>query len=174
MRSFVALTLPEAALAPLVALQDRLPAGRPVTEENLHLTLAFLGDQSEEALEALHDALSTLRAAPVTLTLSGAALFGGSKGQVVGLEADGGPALLHLHERVKARLHSAGVDFDRKRFRPHVTLARLKGHTDASGCLNALSGVTVGPFTCTGFALMESRLHRDGAFYEALAMYPLV
>ncbi|WP_425071587.1 RNA 2',3'-cyclic phosphodiesterase [Sagittula sp. S175] len=173
MRLFVSLILPPEALDPLTALQDRLPNGRPVPEENLHLTLAFLGDQPESAVEPLHDALSTLRALPVSLTLSGAALFGGRSGQAAGLEADGGAALVQLHDRVKARLHGAGICFERRRFRPHVTLTRLKGHADASGVLAALVGATVGPVTCSSFALMESHLHPDGAIYEALSVYPL-
>ncbi|MBP0484275.1 RNA 2',3'-cyclic phosphodiesterase [Sagittula salina] len=173
MRLFVSLTLPEAAIGPLLDLQDRLPIGRPVSADNLHLTLAFLGDQPEAALEGLHDALSTLRAAPVPLVLSGAALFGGRKGQAAGLEADGGAALTALHDRIKARLHGAGVHFERRRFRPHVTLTRLKGGADASRVLSVLAGAHIGPVTCTGFALVESRLHPDGAIYEPLACWPL-
>lgn len=174
MRLFIALSLPPEARGPLTALQERLPVGRPVPEENLHLTLAFLGDQPDEAVEALHDALSTLRAPAVPLTLSGAALFGGKSGQAVGLEADGGKALTEMFDRVRSRLRSAGVTVERRRFRPHVTLARLKGGADASGALSVLAGASVGPVVATSFGLFRSHLHRDGAIHEAMAVYPLV
>jgi 2'-5' RNA ligase len=173
MRLFIALTLPPQTVAMLSELQTRLPAGRPVAEENMHLTLSFLGDQPQSEVECLHDSLTTLRAPSVSLTLAGAALFGGARGQAAGLEADGGAGLNELHDRIRGRVRSAGLNMERRRFRPHVTLARMKGGSDASGVLAALAGVEIGPVVCNGFALMESTLHRDGAIYETLAAYPL-
>jgi 2'-5' RNA ligase len=91
MRLFVALCLPTEALHALETLQDRLPVGRPVPADNLHLTLAFLGEVDDTAAEALHDALSNPRAAPVVLALGGAEVFGGRHGQAIALGAEGGP-----------------------------------------------------------------------------------
>ncbi len=173
MRLFIALALPEEALAAVSALQERLPIGRPTPEENLHLTLAFLGDQGEAEAEALHDALEMLRAEPVALVLAGPEVFGGRHGQAVGIGAEGGASLQALHDRIGARVRGAGILPDRRRFRPHVTLARLKGHADASPAIAALQGQKLGPFRCDRFGLYASTLRRDGAVHEALAFYPL-
>lgn len=173
MRLFIALTLPPEALDALTALQARLPSGRLVEEDNLHLTLAFLGERGMDEAEAVTDALDALRAPAVTLSLSGPALFGGRKGQALGLAAEGDAALAGLQARVTARLRGAGLTLERRRFRPHVTLARLRGGADASAGLAALAGARAGPFNCTGFALIESHLRPDGPIYEPLATWPL-
>ncbi len=173
MRLFIALPLPEEACDALDALQTRFSAGRPTPYDNLHLTLAFLGEQSEDTAEAVHEALETLRAPAPVLSFSGGTVFGGRHGQAVALEAGGGAGLAGLHDRVLSRLRAVGVTPDRRRFRPHVTLARLKGQTDASPLLNTLTGVTLGPFACPAFALFASYLHRNGAVHEELSRYPL-
>ena len=173
MRLFIALSLPEEARDALDDLQSRFSVGRPTPYENLHLTLAFLGEQDEETTEAVHDALQTLRAPALDLTLAGASIFGGRHGQAVALEADGNAPMNELRDRVLARLRSVGVAPERRRFRPHVTLARLKGQADASPLLAVLASASIGPFACNSFSLFASTLHQDGALHEELARYPL-
>lgn len=173
MRIFTALVLPQDAREALEDLQTHLQRGRLVPGENLHLTLNFLGECSAAEVEAAHEALETLRAKPVLLRLSEPAVFGGRRGQAVGLNANGGDRLSDLHARSEARLRGAGLQFERRRFRPHVTLARLSGRVDAAPLFPALVARHLGPFTCTSFALYASHLHPDGAVYEMLAAYPL-
>ncbi len=60
MRAFVAVEVAGEVAAALVRVQARLRSGRPVAEENLHLTLAFLDDQPEERLEDLHGLLEQI------------------------------------------------------------------------------------------------------------------
>jgi hypothetical protein len=69
MRVFVAIDLPDHVRRELEALQSALPAGRPVPAENLHLTLSFLGDQQELAVEDAHEALATIRASDLEVQL---------------------------------------------------------------------------------------------------------
>lgn len=173
MRVFIALDLPAPLIHDLERLQDRLPPGRRVPAENLHLTLAFLGDQPDAALESVHDALDTLQAAPIEITLGEAAVFGGSWGQAIALRADGGQALQILHDRVLARLRGADIAPERRRFRPHVTLVRLQGRADPTPLLGALTGVRLGPVPCRSFGFYASHLRGSGAEYEELASYPL-
>ncbi len=174
MRLFVALSLPDSAIADIETLQSRLPAGRAVPPENLHLTLAFLGDQDESVLEPIHEALMTIRATSITLTLSGVADFGGKFGKAIGLAADGGPALTELQSRIRSRLYGAGLELERRRFRPHVTLSRLSGRADPAPVLSSLIGAKAGPMTCTSFGIFQSTLHDQGAYYDPLSTYALV
>lgn len=173
MRLFIALDLPDAARDQLEQMQARFPSGRPVPWDNLHLTLTFLGEQSEDMAEALHESLETLRAPVQNLTLSGGAVFGGRHGQAVAMTADGGPELHTLQSRIQSRVRGAGLTPERRRFRPHVTLARIGGRANPAPLVALLTGAALGPFTCHAFALYASTLRPDGALHEELARYPL-
>lgn len=173
MRLFISLSLPEDAIQALEGVQSSLPFGRLTPSENLHLTLAFLGDVDDAAAEDVHAALETLHTDPIALTLGGAEVFGGRHGQAIGLGAEGGAALRTLHDRIRSRLHGAGVAADRRRFRPHVTLARIPGRRNAAPLLAHIASVRLGPFTCSQFALVRSRLHPEGAIHDPLVVYPL-
>ncbi|KMK68768.1 RNA 2',3'-cyclic phosphodiesterase [Puniceibacterium sp. IMCC21224] len=180
MRCFLALPLPPSDAAVLVALQNRLPVGRTVTEDNLHLTLVFLDDQPEDTLQDIHEAMETLHAPPVTLTLSGFETTGGKGGHALAVIGDGGPALRDLQGRILSRLRGIGLQLDRRRFRPHVTLARLPAQLSPEGqdrmarFLTSEGTFSLPDIRITRFALYQSFLRRDGAEYEELASYPLV
>jgi 2'-5' RNA ligase len=178
-RAFVALPLPEEVVARLVAAQAGLPAGRAMEPDTLHLTLAFLGEHPAPAVEDVHYALSAIRSSRFTLRLEGLGMFGEGKPRVVYAGVAPEPALGHLREKVVQAARGAGLELERGRFRPHVTLARLGGKPDPEEFerLRAFvargAGFRAGPFEAERFELMRSRLGRGGATYEALAAYDL-
>jgi 2'-5' RNA ligase len=179
LRSFVALDLPEAVLDRVILLQERIGFGRTVAEDNLHLTLAFLGDQPEPVLEELHHALETLKPPPVTVALSGLDTFGGRAPKLVAASALRDPGLVALRRSVRTAAESVGIALPRERFRPHVTLARFGSGLraeDAGKLARFLQGngdFSAGPDPAPSFTLYRSILKRDGADYDALADYPL-
>ncbi|MFP1645159.1 RNA 2',3'-cyclic phosphodiesterase [Pontitalea aquivivens] len=179
MRAFVAIELPGAVVDQIVALQEHLRAGRPVEADNLHLTLAFLGDQSDSAMVAVDEALQALRAPGFDLELAGIDTFGGDAPHVVCLGARPNPALEALHRKVMAALRGAGLDLGRVRFRPHVTLARFGrgldgGERDRLGrFLSARADAHLPPFRVDHFTLYRSILGKGAPVHQALADYPL-
>ena len=178
-RAFVSIRPPEEALHRLVAAQAGLPAGRLVAPENLHLTLAFLGEQPEPVLEDLHYALGAIRCPAVWLELGGMALFEQQRAQIVAMEAVAGPALARLREKVSQAARSAGIALERSRWRPHVTLARLnqpplpEEAARLREFVAARAGSRAGPWPVAEFELTRSWLGRAGAAYEAMAEYAL-
>ena len=179
-RSFVALPLPDPVLDALVAAQAGLPAGRPLPRENMHLTLAFLGEHPMPVVEDVHHALATIRAPGFALTLAGVGLFGGDRPRVLHAEIAPDPGLKHLRAKVLQAARDAGLEFDRARFHPHVTLARFSAGAltpDEVARLHAFvlrgAAFRAGPFPIERFVLYRSRLGRDGSHYEELADYPL-
>src|SRR6056297_2175507 len=100
MRVFVAIDLPEFARSELERLQNTLAVGRPVPEENLHLTLSFLGDQSEEAVEEAHAALSNIRAPAFDLQLVGLGSFGKRSQKVLYADVARCHELIELEKRI--------------------------------------------------------------------------
>lgn len=177
MRAFVALPAPEPWIAPLVRAQGLVAGGRRVPAEDLHLTLAFLDEQDEARIEALHAeldarALPQARLRPLAWTLIEA-----GQSRIVALEVAPDAGLAALREAVRAACRAAGIALSRERFRPHVTIAR---HTsvrdDAAGLPQAIErlGAPAMDAAASGaVTLWSSRLTPDGALYEALSSYPL-
>lgn len=175
------------ALAPGSALRDALdrvamslPVGRAVPRENLHLTLAFLGEIGPDAAEAFHECIAgEVLAAPV-LRVTGLELWGGRRPGVLVARVAQRPELSRLHQLAGRAARTAGIGLERRRFRPHVTLARFGKGLD-QGAVDrvqvALAGVgdTGWPAqTADSAGLWQSRLTPHGAVHEQLVEYPLV
>ncbi len=179
MRAFLAIDLPAGLRDRVSALQAELRVGRHVPEENLHLTLAFLDDQPEAVLGALHEALSEVTLPGFDLELVGLDLFGGKKPRLLYLKTKPAPALLDLHKWIKEVARGLGIDLPRERFRPHVTLARfrydmIEEEAAKLGRFLASHGnVGLTSFSVPEFALYGSTLHPEGAVHEVLAKYSL-
>ena len=122
MRLFVAILLDEKMKRSLRAIQNgfrrRGVEGNYSPEENLHLTLAFIGEYPDP--DAVLEAMASLRFAPVELKLSGVGAFDDL--WWAGLEES--EQLAALARSVRHALADASIPFDRKRFRPHNTLLR--------------------------------------------------
>lgn len=179
MRVFVGVMLDAALWEGVAALQAQLGCGRAVNDENLHLTLVFLGDLERPALEAVHEALAALHVAPFTLDLAGLdTCGGGERVETLVLNVRPNPALEALQAKVAQAVRRAGVALERRRFRPHVTIARFGGRfgPGAAARLGALmqarGDVVVPGWRVERFALIASHLSREGARYEVLADYP--
>lgn len=179
-RAFVALPLPEPVRQQLNLLQFLLPLPRRVPPANLHLTLAFLGEVPTHFLEDAHHALDALRAPGFCLTLSGVGSFGGTAPRNIHAGLAPAPPLEHLQRKVETALRRTGLTLERRRFTPHVTLARLDparltpdDRLRLSQALAANAGFTAGPFPVEAFALYRSHLGREAPHYEELARYPL-
>lgn len=176
-RSFVALTLPGPALDQLETLQGQIPLGRRMTRETLHLTLAFLGEQPDDALEALHEQLSQIRQSAFDLHLGGVGMYGNPNRPALGVEAVADAPLTNLQSEVSKALRRAGLMIEKRRFRPHVTIARFKAEepTDPrlQGFILGAMSYRVEPVGVTQFALYESHLSPEGARHDVLAAYAL-
>ena len=179
MRVFVAIDLPDHVRDEVEALQQTLTVGRLVPPENLHLTLCFLGEQPVDALEEAHEALSSIRLPEFDLQLAGIGTFGTHSPKVVFAEVMRSEPLIELERHVNRRLRAANLDFQKQRFRPHVTIARLA---------KVLPGFELGRlgdylaehaafrssrFRVKGFAMFRSTLLPGAARHEILASYDL-
>lgn len=179
MRCFLAIGLTEALREALVALQAALPVGRPVPEDNLHLTLAFLDDQDEATLEALHDELERLSAPAFDLSPRGVDLFGGNRPKLLYAGIAPSPALTDLHRRVQGAVRRSGITLRRERYHPHITLARFGAGARGGDAAQLYRFVAEhagfrGPeLPVRGFGLYRSTLRPQGALHEELAHYHL-
>lgn len=174
-RLFVALSLPEVVTDALTQLQSDLRGARWLPEENFHLTLAFIGEVDRHGFNEIASALGAIDPPAFSLRLKGCGFFGDSKPRAVWVGADANPALLHLQSKVEVALKRVGIAIEKRKFRPHVTLAYLNGATpEAVAAYTASHGLfAVGPFPVGEFHLFESYLGSEGAHYEIVESYRL-
>lgn len=178
-RAFLGIDLPPAVRGALQVQQFILPLPRKVEPENLHLTLVFLGDCPEPALEAAHEGFEALREERFSLSLQGIGLFGKDKPRVVWAGVVPSPGLMHLQAKVETIARRAGCPVDARRFTPHVTLGRFQPPPPADA-LRLERAVAMGgsfrtdPWEVTELTMWRSHLTTKGAHYEVLAQYPLI
>lgn len=122
MRLFIAVHFSEEVKASLLdairQLQEQSTAGNFTRPENLHLTLAFIGES--ERLADLRQVLNRIDSHPFHLELSGSGNFG----ELYWAGLQKAPALDRLARLLRKDLLEQGFDIDQKPFRPHITLAR--------------------------------------------------
>ena len=173
MRAFVGVELPEALSEALEGVQAALP-GRHVALDNLHLTLAFLGEVDEGKVWALAEGLAELRLAAPELRVTGLDVFGGRRPNLCFASVEKTPALEAAREAVQRVCRSAGIDLRRERFRPHVTLSRFGrelGPHEEERLAAELGVVHLPAAWAEGFALYRSDLRPEGAVYTPVAEF---
>jgi 2'-5' RNA ligase len=175
LRLFVALELPQAAREALAAFRDRADpaAWRPVADEALHITLAFLGHRPGADVDVAGDVLSRVVRAPVPLALGAGLLLPPRRPRVLCAEVrDETGALGSLQAQVSAGLADARVyEPETRPFRAHATVARLRPRARSPRSLDDAPAPVAfqgGPLT-----LFRSRLRRGGAAYEPLVQVAL-
>ena len=179
LRLFCALELPPAAIAELESFRDAAadPAvWRPVPATSMHVTLAFLGATDPALVEPIAAALGEAVGPdpqPPRLTVAGALLLPPRRPRVLGAAlADPEGTLSALQARVSDALVVTGAHApEGRRFRPHVTLARLRPRARAPRSVDAAPEPL--ELTATAVTLFSSRTAPQGARYEALASFPL-
>lgn len=172
LRLFVALELSPAARAELAAFRDAAAEPRiwrPIPEEALHLTLAFLGRRPEGDVATISEVLRAAAGPAPRLVLGSPLLLPRRRARVLTVAlADPDDTLATLQGRVSAGLEAAGVFTPEKRpFRAHVTVARLRPRERAPRSVDAAPEPL--EFHADTLTLFVSRLHPRGARYEALS-----
>ncbi|MBR5421832.1 MAG: RNA 2',3'-cyclic phosphodiesterase [Lachnospiraceae bacterium] len=164
MRLFIAIQFEQNILDALTDLQDELRSrgvsGNYTKRENLHITLAFIGDYGDpdEVLEAMEQ----VDFRPIRISLDGV----GSFGELfwVGLADD--PQLAGYVRRLRRALSEHGIPFDKKRFSPHITLIRK--YSCRNGKEIPVSDPPKGSMTATRVSLMLSERGKNGMIYTEL------
>jgi len=176
-RLFVAIDLPAEVRARLGGLGAGVPGARWVDPEQIHLTLRFIGEVDGGAFEDVRLALGAVQAQRFDLMLDGVGHFGDRR-RVRAVWAGVAPdaALDRLAAQIEAALVGAGLESERRKFKAHVTLARLRG-APVSRVADFLANNALfqaGPIAVDRFQLYSSRLGNAGPSYSIEASYDLV
>lgn len=175
-RLFVALDLPDPVKRDLTLLGYGLPGATWIEPGNMHLNLRFIGEVDEGTYSDIRASLTEVQLESFTLALKGTGFFP-PKQQPHTLWAgiEKSEPLTILHSRVEAALARAGISRDRRKYAPHVTLARL---SDApiqrvAGWLATNALFKTGAFPVGSFHLYSSTLTGHGAVYQIEQEYEL-
>jgi 2'-5' RNA ligase len=194
MRLFIALDIDDEIRQRISRFLDGVrnfaPDGRWVKPESMHVTLKFIGEQPEPAVEAIKTALAGIAAAACEIHFRGYGFFPTPKSARVfwvGMEA--GPQLAALAASVDDNMGTLGIPKEERAFSPHLTLARSAGGSGAphrqknDGArrtfqhlqekLAALPQPDFGTMTAREFFLYQSQLSPKGSKYTKLARFAL-
>ena len=161
MRLFIAIRLSEIMKHALISVQNEWfdcgVRGNYTKEENLHLTLAFIGEVPNA--DAVRDAMEKVQFTPFEIRLNGMGCYGDL--WWAGMEESA--PLSAVVRRLRRVLAESNVSFDRKRFSPHITLIRK-----ASGEMHGASVPAVS-MTVDAISLMRSDRGKNGMIYTEIA-----
>ena len=177
MRLFVALDLPWTLRDRLSALAAAgLPGARWIPPENYHMTLRFIGETPGHRAEDIDIALMGLRAKKFSMTLAGVGTFAkGGRSTAVWLGVESNPQLDHLQNKIETALQRCGVPPERRRFQPHVTLARLDNVPEGKlvAFVQTHNLFRAGPMPVEHFTLFSSQLGKEASVYTPEVEYEL-
>ena len=174
-RLFSAIEIPREVAERLILLRAGLTGARWIDPENYHLTLRFIGDVDGATARDFTQALGGIVAAPFELRLNGLGSFGGAKPRAIFAGIAPSQRLEALQRANERAAREAGLPPEGRNFKPHVTLARLKGaRADAvAAYLERQGGIGPEAFTVSRFVLYSSRNSVGGGPYVVEAAYPL-
>ncbi|HUC71476.1 MAG TPA: RNA 2',3'-cyclic phosphodiesterase [Stellaceae bacterium] len=175
LRLFVGIGFPPELKLRLSLLCSGIPKARWVDPGNLHLTLRFIGEISEDAAADVDEALARLRARRFLLQLAGTGVFGGDRPRNLWAGVERTPELAALHDKIEQALTRAGLPPEPRKFSPHVTLARLHNPPldTVAEFLATHAGFRAEPLPVETFSLIASYPTKAGSVYEDQADYRL-
>ena len=174
-RLFVAIRPPEAIRDLLIDAMDDSPDFRWQDEDQLHLTLRFIGEVDRPVASDIAGALSRINSPAFELRIAGAGRFEQRNSGALWADVEPKAPVAALAAKVERACVQAGLEPEHRAFHPHITLARWKGRRsrEVADFLDRRRGLASEPFPVTEFILFESRLSRHGAHYEEVANYGL-
>jgi len=174
-RLFVAIRPPRDVRDQLVGLMGGVGGARWLGDEQIHLTLRFIGEVDRHVAEDVHAALGAIHHPRFEIAINGLGSFG-RRGGVAVLWAGLTPQapLKALHNKVDQACLKAGVPPDHRAYLPHITLARLSPSAGpVAGLIESAGGVSGPPFAVEAFSLFESHLTPHGPIYSVVERYRL-
>ena len=175
-RLFVGLTLPHSVKQELLGLMAGLEGVKWQREDQLHLTLNFIGEVPEPQAAEVGLALSAVTFAPFALRLEGVDIFGHRRRPRMlwtGVRQENIEQLQHLHAKIGRVLQGCGLEADPRKYVPHVTLGRFKGKARRVGLyLEYHAGYKSPAFEANAMTLYRSHLGHQGSHYVVVSSYP--
>lgn len=172
-RLFVAIRPPEEIRDRLIDAMDDTPALRWVADEQLHLTLRFIGEVERPLANDIAVALGRVRFEAFALRVRGVGRFEHRSGGALWAGVEPRAPVAELAAKIERACTLVGLEPERRAFHPHITLARWNRRNAAAveAFERRHSDLASLPFAVDSFVLFESRLSRHGPHYEEIERY---
>lgn len=174
-RLFIAIQLPQDIITLLNGMGSSIPGSRPVQPEQLHLSLRFIGEVDHSLFYDIQEQLQLVRFSPITLKLQGVGYFPPRKTpRVTWVGVAPIDGLTRLKNSIDTQLRCCGIPSEKRKFSPHVTLARLK-NPPLTRVFQFIAGNNLfssPEFSVDCFHLYSSHLTKSGAIHTIEASYP--
>lgn len=173
LRSFLAIDIPEELKKKIRALQKELATKgiKLVEQENIHITLKFLGNVPAERVEQIKRVIKNIQLPAFSVQLKNMGIFPNENYIRVLWIGCKSKELQQLGEKINKLL--APVMKEEEEFIPHLTIARVKQKCDLKNFLAKHKHDDFGTFSCTEFVLYNSELTKQGPVYTRIATFSL-
>ncbi len=174
-RLFTGLEIPAQTGLHLSMLRGGLRGARWIDPENYHITLRFIGDIDDRTADEVADALSRIRRDPVEIRLNGLGSFGNGKPHSIWARVEPSAQLAELQAEQERILQRLGLPPERRKYMPHVTIARCKtaSNADVARWLTERGSFQAPTFLAGRFVLFSSRASIGGGPYLVEEAFPL-
>jgi 2'-5' RNA ligase len=172
-RLFVGLSLPDHIKKNLRAVMSGVPGARWQTNNQLHLTLLFIGSVPEKMIADIDGALAAIRFDPFELALDSTGLFGTTRRpRLLWSGLSPSEPLRVLQQKISHTAIRLGLDAETRKYVAHITLARFSGRAvRLDRFLQANANLKSEPWPVDQFTLFRSHLGHGGAQYAVLSGY---
>ncbi|MFM9851269.1 MAG: RNA 2',3'-cyclic phosphodiesterase [Sphingomonadaceae bacterium] len=174
-RLFVAIRPPRSIRTSLLSIMEGVEGARWQDDDQLHLTLRYIGRVDSRMAEDIAVMLGSISTARFDLSLSGVGTFA-HRGRIDTLWAGVTPhaPLVQLHRKIDHLVANISGEAEHRAYQPHITIARFgRVQQGIAAFIVNHAGLASAPFAITEFGLFESHIESSGARYEAIATYPL-
>jgi len=173
-RLFIAIDLPEQIRDEIGDLYCAIKGARWVDENQLHLSLRFIGETDNETESRIIDAMEHVQFEPFTLSVNGTGFFPLRKDPTVlwiGIAACS--ELMQLQSRIERACDSVSLPADPRNFHPHITIARLNApqHDRVAQFITEHNNFKTDKFEISDFHLYRSYLGKSGSQYVKEASF---
>ncbi|NLL10186.1 MAG: RNA 2',3'-cyclic phosphodiesterase [Methanomicrobiales archaeon] len=177
-RLFVAIELPEEICRQFFDVQTALRSSRArlslVDQDSMHITLKFIGEVSGSLLPQITSVLQAINSPPFSMEVGLIGTNSQKAPRVVWAEVDDHGPCRALAAEIDSSLGTLGIEPEKRKFRPHITIARVRRHHQS--LFEALAEVAA---SCSGtiyareFVLKKSELTPGGPIYTDILRVPL-
>ncbi len=174
-RLFIAIRPPEDVRDLLIDAMDDSPALRWVGDEQLHLTLRFIGEVERPIADDIGAALDQVRSPGFDLSIMNVGKFEQRNGGSLWAGVRPKEAVVALAAKIERAVQQVGLEAEHRSFMPHITLARWnrRNAEAVDAFLRRNSDLRSEPFQVDRFILFESKLSRHGPHYAEVAEFDL-